>query len=428
MNSSSDAAKPRLVILDPGHFHASLIQKQMYPEVDRHVSVYAPLAPELLDYLGRVSLFNNRPDNPTSWQLEIHTGGDPLEEMLSHESGNVLVLAGKNRPKIDRISAAVSAGFHVLADKPWIISSADLGRLESALESAGKNGLVAYDIMTERHEVTSEVQRELVSTPHLFGELKQGTEHEPAIFARSVHYIMKIVSGLPLRRPVWFFDIGEYGEGLADVGTHVVDLIQWTGFADEAIDYRKDIELLHASRWPLTLTPAQFADVTGHDRLEADLQYFCNNSVRYLLRGVHVQIEISWDWQAEPGRGDLYEACFRGTQSSIEIRQGAPESHRPEVYVVPDHPGVRDFVFDALASEVQRLQTRWPGLDVFKSDEAARILIPERFRVGHEAHFAQVTKQFFEYLRSPGSIPAWEAPNMLAKYYVSTKGVELSRK
>ena len=45
--------------------------------------------------------------------------------------------------------------------------------------------------------------------------------------------MIKTVAGVPLRRPVWFFDIDEYGEGLADVGTHVVDLVQWTVAPDQ---------------------------------------------------------------------------------------------------------------------------------------------------------------------------------------------------
>jgi hypothetical protein len=52
-------------------------------------------------------------------------------------------------------------------------------------------------------------------------------------------------------------------------------------------------------------------------------------------------------------------------------------------------------------------------------------VIPEKFRVGHEAHFAQVTNQFAQYLAAPDSMPAWETPGMRAKYYVSTKGTEM---
>ena len=56
----------------------------------------------------------------------------------------------------------------------------------------------------------------------------------------------------------------------------------------------------------------------------------------------------------------------------------------------------------------------------------ARLLIPAEFRVGHEAHFAQVARRFLGYAGNPQSMPAWERSYMLAKYYVSTKGVELA--
>jgi hypothetical protein len=39
-----------------------------------------------------------------------------------------------------------------------------------------------------------------------------------------------------------------------------------------------------------------------------------------------------------------------------------------------------------------------------------------------------VARRFFGYLERPGSLPAWEKPNMLAKYWVTTHGTELSRK
>ena len=41
----------KLVVLDPGHFHAALVQKEMYPWVSKRVSVYAPFGPDVLDYL-----------------------------------------------------------------------------------------------------------------------------------------------------------------------------------------------------------------------------------------------------------------------------------------------------------------------------------------------------------------------------------------
>ena len=62
----------------------------------------------------------------------------------------------------------------------------------------------------------------------------------------------------------------------------------------------------------------------------------------------------------------------------------------------------------------------------FERGEELRVVIPDKLRVSHEEHFAQVTRQFFEYLKDPKALPAWEKPNMLAKYYVSTKGVEMA--
>ncbi|MCC6862121.1 MAG: hypothetical protein IT158_26345 [Bryobacterales bacterium] len=425
----------RIVILDPAHFHAALIQKETYPWVSNRVSVYAPLGAELLDYLNRVSLFNTRPEKPTNWELEIHTGPDFMNRMLRDKPGNVVVFAGRNRAKIDWINASLEAGLNVLADKPWVIDSANLPKLEKALNDAESKGLVAYDIMTERYEITSILQRELVNAPEVFGRQIEGTPQDPGIVAMSVHHIMKMVAGIPIRRSVWFFDVDEYGEGLADVGTHVVDLVQWTAFPDQAIDYRRDIRLLEGKHWPTVVTQEQFRQVTGEANFPRSvsryvkngrMDYYCNNSVTYSIKGVHAKLDILWNWEAAPGTGDAYEAAFRGTRARVEIRQGKVENFRPELYVVPAG-GARDQVVSGLKQKLAALQSAWPGVAMEERGGAFHIVIPEKFRVGHEAHFAQVTNRFFEYLKDPKSMPQWEKPNMLAKYYVSAKGTEMGR-
>ena len=124
-----------------------------------------------------------------------------MAEMLREHAGNIVVFTGRNRGKIDRILAALKAGLNVLADKPWIITAADLPKLEEALALAQRKNLAAYDIMTERYEVTSELQRELVNDREVFGTLETGSAQEPAVRARSVHHVMKVVAGTPLRRP-----------------------------------------------------------------------------------------------------------------------------------------------------------------------------------------------------------------------------------
>src|SRR5687767_8546021 len=49
-----DAAAVRLITLDPGHFHAALVQKTMYPGIDPVVHVYAPEGPEVTAHLALI--------------------------------------------------------------------------------------------------------------------------------------------------------------------------------------------------------------------------------------------------------------------------------------------------------------------------------------------------------------------------------------
>src|SRR6188768_4213387 len=93
----------RLMTLDPGHFHAALVQKEMYPGVAPRVDVFAPLGPDLVEHLNRIVAYNRRSDQPTTWDVEVHTSSDYFERMLREHPGNVVVFSGRNRVKIDRI-------------------------------------------------------------------------------------------------------------------------------------------------------------------------------------------------------------------------------------------------------------------------------------------------------------------------------------
>jgi predicted dehydrogenase len=417
--------------LDPGHFHAALVQREMYDEVSPQVHVYAPLGPDLLAHLQRLAGFNARAERPTSWKVEVHAGPDSLRRMLRERPGNVVVLSGRNRGKIDALKAAVEAGLHVLADKPWIISADDLPTLAAALDAAERQRLIAYDIMTERNEITSILQREFVNDAAIFGETLHGSPHEPGVFMESVHYLAKTVAGVPLQRPAWFFDVDQAGEGLADVGTHLVDLVFWILFPNQAIEVA-DVQLLSARRWPTVLDETKFQRVTGEasfpDYLASSivggrLDYYCNTQISYVVRGVYVGLNVLWDYEATAGGGDTHFARFRGTRAAVEVRQGAEQRFRPELYVVSDQVGVHR----AVAERVAQLQERIPGVEVVRRGDESQALIPDCYRVGHEAHFGEVTRQFLAYVREPSALPAWEKANMLAKYTITTRGVALAR-
>jgi predicted dehydrogenase len=422
--------------LDPGHFHAALIQKEMYPGVAPRVDVYAPQGWDLDEHLKRVTAYHTRADKPTAWQMQVHTGADFVERMLRERPGNAVILSGRNRPKIDRITRAVDAGLHVLADKPWILASADLPKLEAVLAAADAKGVVAYDMMTERFEITTILQRALVNDPAVFGTAVKGTPTEPGVYMESVHHLMKVVSGAPNIRPAWFFDAAEQGEGLNDIGTHLVDLVQWTLFPAQSIDYRTDIRVLAAQRWPTIIPEAEFQRVTGGQRFSPNLaasvksgrlEYFANTLVTYALRGVHTTLNVIWDWEAPPGGGDTHFAFYRGTRARVEVRQTAADKYRPELHVIPATPELRATVLAATQAAIRALAATYPGLGVEERGAEIHVTVPAALREGHEAHFAQVASNFLTYLRNRRALPAWERANMAAKYFVTTTGTELSR-
>jgi predicted dehydrogenase len=432
----SAMADVRLMTLDPGHFHAGLIQKEMYPGVAPRVDVYAPLGWDLFEHLKRVAVFNNRSEKPTAWKLEVHTSPDFFERMLRERPGNVVVLSGRNRGKIRLIVATVRGGLSVLADKPWILASKDLPELEAALSEADAKKLVAYDIMTERFEITTILQRALVTDPATFGKIVPGSEADPAVYMESVHHLMKVVAGAPNIRPFWFFDTAEQGEGLSDIGTHLVDLVQWTLFPEQAIDYRADIRVIAAQRWPTVIAEEDFRRVTGEPRFPASLgpavkdgklEYYCNTLVSYAVRGVHTKLNVIWDWEAPEGSGDTHFAFYKGTRARVEVRQTRADRFRPELYVIPAE-GMKSDVLTAVQARIKALEKNYPGLAVEDRGAEIHIAIPDAFRVGHEAHFAEVTTNFLKYLRNRSALPSWERPNMIAKYFVTTTGTEMSRR
>ncbi len=195
--------------------------------------------------------------------------------------------------------------------------------------------------------------------------------------------------------------------------------------------------MLAAQRWPTWIPEADFKRVTNAPAFppslagsvkEGRLEYYCNTLVSYAIKGVHTTLNIIWDWEAPAGGGDTHFAYYRGTKARVEIRQTKADKYLPELYVIPASAEARAAVLAAATAKVASLATQFPGIGIEDRGAEIRVIVPAALRVGHEAHFAQVTANFLDYLGKRGHLPAWERPNMLAKYYVSTAGAELSRK
>lgn len=423
----------RLITLDPGHFHSALIQKSMYPEIDSVVHVYAPYGDEVKAHLNLVSSYNKRKEGPTRWNQKVYTGDDYLERMFKEKAGNVVVIAGNNKFKTNYIKQSVDSGLNVLADKPMAIDSEGFNTLVQAFESAEKNKVLLYDIMTERYEINSILQKEFAHLP-AFGELDKGSPENPSVTKISVHYFFKNVSGKPLVRPAWFFDVKQQGEGITDITTHLVDLVQWECFPDQVIDYKKDIEIVSAKRWSTQLTAAQFEKVTLKKEFPAYLKKdvkngilnpYSNGEINYRIKGIHAKVSVTWDFQAPEGTGDTHFSVMRGTKASVIIKQGKEQNFKPVLYIEPKSGTDMKAFEKEVMSDLKKINARYPGVELQKNSRGWEVLIPEKYKVGHEDHFAQVAQKYFQYLRE-GKLPTWEVPNMIAKYYTTTKAREVA--
>jgi predicted dehydrogenase len=423
----------KIMTVDPGHFHAALVQKSMYDQVSPDVNVYAPEGADLQQHLGRISSYNTRAVDPTKWNEIVYTGKDFFEKMLADKPGNVVVLSGNNKKKAEYISKSVNAGLNVLADKPMIISPEDFTKLEDAFRIAWEKGVILYDIMTERFEVTTILQKELSLKEEVFGRLQEGSEKEPAVSKISVHHYSKIVSGTPLIRPAWFFDVEQQGEGIVDVTTHLVDLVQWELFPGQILK-KEDVNMVSARRWPTVISKEEFKGVTGLDAYpdyltkdikDGKLNVFANGEMIYQLKGIWAKVSVEWNYQAPPGGGDTHFSVMRGSKCDLVIRQTANEKFLPTLYV----ENIKGIAVDDFSSKLKEVLSTLPydSLVIEKvSDKVLRVNIPKKYRVGHEEHFAQVTAKYLEYLKD-GKLPEWEVPNMITKYYTTTSALKKAK-
>ena len=59
----SIGSKHKLVVVNPGHFHAALTLRERHALLSDEVYVYAEDGPELRDFLQLVASFNERKEN-----------------------------------------------------------------------------------------------------------------------------------------------------------------------------------------------------------------------------------------------------------------------------------------------------------------------------------------------------------------------------
>jgi len=409
-----------MTVIDPGHYHAALIQKNSLEAVSQTVRVYAPAGMELDSYLNSVKSFNERAENPTSWIEELHVSDDFLDSLPPASKGDFVILAGRNRNKTAYIKKAIECGYSVLSDKPMAITAEDYRGLSDAYEMAESKGLAVCDLMTERYDVLNAIIRSIVSDKDFFGEMGN-------VSVSSVHHFFKTVAGSPLKRPLWYYDVTQQGEGIADVTTHLLDLIFWQCLPGAAV-VPEDITDLSASHYPTPVTLDQYARSTGAESFpdylasavdqDSVLQVMSNGMISFSVRGIHVTVKVRWDYEAPEGSGDTSESVYEGSKASVRLVQNAGTGFARQLLV---HSSA-----GAAESLIKRLGDEFEGLIVSRMDDEDFVLdMPQDKKPGHEEHFNMVAASFLSMV-DEGKIPIWEKSNTLTKYYITTEAVRLS--
>jgi len=427
-----------LIVLAPGHFHANLLQKSAIAQVNDTVAVYAVSSEDvgLKQYLAAIESFNDRAEDPTTWHTSLYTGNDFMDKMVTDKKGNVVVLAGNNKEKTEYLLSAVDAGFNVLSDKPMAINQEDFILLEEAYANAEANNLLLYDIMTERYDLLNIIEKELVNDPGFFGELQQGTSDDPAVYMESVHHFFKEVAGAPLIRPAWYYDVEQQGEGIADVTTHLIDLLFWKCFPDQSIDYTLDIGNITSTHWPTDISQQQFKQSTDEPAFPEYLQkyletsilkVYANGTLNFDVKNHNVGLKVIWNYQAPEGGGDTFISTIKGTKAILKTVQDKEQNFVKQLYTqVAEGVDEKEYA-DNLQKAIGKIQTTYPFVSFSPTANKGEYLIhiPVENREGHESHFNYVAKSFFSYLVNR-DMPEWEKTNTLAKYYITSKAVEIA--
>jgi hypothetical protein len=159
---------------------------------------------------------------------------------------------------------------------------------------------------------------------------------------------------------------------------------------------------------------------------DGTLHAYANGEIDYRIKGVHATVRVLWNFEAPEGAGDTHYSVMRGAKANLVIRQGAAEGYRPRLYIEPAASARAAELAAAMPVALRVLRDTYPGVDAQRSGDAWQVQVPESYHVGHEAHFAQVASQFLGYVGN-GTLPDWEVPNMIAKYGITTRALEIAR-
>ena len=145
-----------------------------------------------------------------------------------------------------------------------------------------------------------------------------------------------------------------------------------------------------------------------------NLEAYANGEMVYKLKDVYAKVVVIWNFEAPAGTGDTHYSIMRGSKANLIIRQGAEQGYKPELYIEPTCDNIN--YEDELTAAFAGLVKDYPGISLEKKPSGWQVIIPDSYRNGHEAHFAQVTRNYLQYLED-GKVPGAKTLDDVRRYY-----------
>ena len=144
-------------------------------------------------------------------QWKIPNAYPSLEDLLSNERVDALIIASSNKHHYPMAMTAIAHGLHVLCEKPLAMNYTQAIQMAEAAERAGVKTMVPF---TYRFMPTARYLKELI---------------EQGYIGKPYHLNMRYYTGYARNgKYMWRFDLDESGSGVVgDLGTHWLYLADW---------------------------------------------------------------------------------------------------------------------------------------------------------------------------------------------------------
>jgi predicted dehydrogenase len=234
---------------------------------------------------------------------------DDIQELLADEALDALLVCTPNHLHEPHILAGLSAGLHVLCEKPLALSASSAQRLIRASERSGKVLMVG---MNHRYRPDAQILRSFVQGGEL-GELDS---------IRAAWYVAR-----PARAPLgWRQRRDESGGGVMfDLGLTMVDLALW--IAGNPAPARVSANLSPSGRGERTVDQSASAFVVTQT-------------------GLSIYVDVTW---RHIGEGEYFGAGVRGTKGAASMNplKVWKEMHGTVHDVSPTGSGQREAAYAA---------------------------------------------------------------------------------